>query len=263
MGARRITTKTAQKKMPTLPLPSWPTPTWLTRRLLGAVIIFSVFGGALSFASWQLLLPTTLPIDHVQVKGEFRYLQKQALHDAIGKLSDSGFFAVDVHAIKQAAESLVWVEQASVRRIWPNTLQVKIIEQVPLARWSDGRVVNVRGQLIAAKVSKQLDSLPQFSGPESAVELLAKQYQSMSQHLAGLGLRVSVLSMSERRAWQVLLNNDVKLLLGRAASESRLARFSSVYEQVLAPRIAKIESVDLRYTNGFAVRWKAGFVGKV
>jgi len=94
MGARRIVAKKTKRVSTT---PVWQKPGWLTRRLLGGAILFSVLGGFLGLSAWQLLQADSLPIDHVQVKGSFRYLDKQDLYAAIGDLSNNGFFAVDVH----------------------------------------------------------------------------------------------------------------------------------------------------------------------
>lgn len=254
MGARR---NVAKKKNPIVALPTWQKPGWLTRRLLGGTILLSAVSGVFGFSSWHLLQADTLPIERVQVKGTFQYLVKKDLYAAIGELANSGFFSVDVRAVKQAAEQLAWVDKASVRRVWPNILQVEIIEQVPLAKWKDGRVVNRRGEVIDVEDGSQLSTLPVFGGPEGSSEMLAKRFQDMSGQLAKLDLGIVMLSISERRAWKVSLSNGLHLLLGRAASESQIARFAEAYKTVLVEQAEKIQSVDLRYTNGFAVRWKA------
>ena len=252
MGARRTAAKKSKRMVR---LPTWQSPTWLTRRLLGGAILLSAVGGVLGFSTWHLLQPNTLPIERVQVKGPFQYLSKQDLYAAIGELANSGFFSVDVRAVKEAAEKLAWVDHASVRRVWPNILQVEIVEQVPLAKWKDGRVVNRRGEVIDAEDVDGLSVLPVFNGPEGSSEMLAKRFQLMSAQLAEMGLGVTALSISERRAWRVSLNNDLDLLLGRSASEAQLTRFADAYKAVLADQVEKIQSIDLRYTNGFAVRW--------
>lgn len=236
MGARRIVTK---KKKPMVSLPTWQRPDWLTRRLLGGAILLSAVSGVFGFSTWHLLQPDTLPIDRVQVKGAFQYLDKSDLHAAIGELANSGFFSVDVRAVKQAAEKLAWVDRASVRRVWPNVLQIEIIEQVPLAKWKDGRVVNRRGEVIDVEDGSQLSALPVFSGPEGSSEMLAKRFQVMSRQLSELELAIAALNISERRAWQVSLNNGLLLLLGRSANETQLARFADAYKTVLAKRAEK------------------------
>jgi cell division protein FtsQ len=53
----------------------------------------------------------------------------------------------------------------------------------------------------------------------------------------------------------------LRLLLGKGINNERLERFISVYPKLLGEKIAQVDSVDLRYTNGFAVRWKAPSAG--
>ncbi len=264
MGARRIQPKTQK---PVRRLPRWSTPGWLNRRLLGALVLFGGLGSLLGYGGWQLAQPDTLPIHAVQVKGEFRYLDKADLYAALGEPASGGFFNVDVRAVKLAAESLPWVDRASVRRVWPDSLRVAVVEQVPLARWRQAggstALVNRRGELFAAAGAEQLAQLPLFHAPEGAAETVAAQYQRLSVSLATLGLSVRELGLNQRRAWHLRLNNGVLLLLGRGGNETVLDRFMSAWPLALAAHAEAIERVDLRYTNGFAVRWKAGMAPQV
>lgn len=248
MGARRIVKKQAPKPVP-------HSERWLTRRVLGGALLVSVVGGFLGFTVWQLAQPDTLPIQQVQVKGEFVYLDERALYRALGDLASAGFFNVDVRAVKQAAEAMPWVDSASVRRIWPDTLRIDIREQIPLARWQSGGMVNRHGEVVLVDAKNALADLPIFRGPEGTAKTIAERYQRLSVTLANIELQVVALTLSERRAWQVSLNNGVQLLLGRATPDSQLLRFVAAYRDVLAEKVKKIQSVDLRYTNGFAVRW--------
>ncbi len=254
MGARRVVKKT---RVTPLPPPVKPIrERWLTGRLLGGVLLFGGLGGLLGFTGWQLAQPNTLPIQQVQVKGEFVYLNKSDLYKAMGDLANAGFFNVDVRAVKQAAETLPWVDSASVRRIWPDTLLIDIREQIPLARWQDGGMVNRLGDVVPVTTVDALADLPVFSGPEGSAKILAERYQLLSVPLAKMALTVVALTLSERRAWQVSLDNGMHLLFGRAMLDTQLSRFAGAYSSMPTEKLENIQSVDLRYTNGFAVRWK-------
>lgn len=252
MGARRkITTikkKTLRERLPT----------WLNQRLVGAVILVSVIGAGMGFGSWLLVQPDTLPIKRVKVEGEFHYLSEQDVYKALGELTSGGFFNVDVRAVKLAAESLQWIDSASVRRQWPSTLQIEITEQVPLARWGKDKVINIRGEIFQPPGKGLSETLPVFSGPEGTGEKVARQYQVLSGLLASTGLTIEELRLTQRRAWDLRLNNGLILLLGRPASEERLERFVATYPKVLKEKVTQMKSIDLRYTNGFAVSWKPG-----
>ena len=252
MGARRKIQK-IQKKSLRERLPSW-----VNRRLVGAAILSSALGVGMGAGSWLLAQPDTLPIKRVKVEGEFRHLAEQDVYNALGELTSGGFFNVDVHAVKQAAESLQWIDSASVRRLWPETLQIEITEQVPLARWGKDKVINIRGELFQPPGQGLSEALPVFFGPDGTEEKVAKHYQLLSGLLAPVGLQIEELRLSQRRAWDIRLSNGLKLLLGRPASQERMGRFVAAYPKVLKEKVAQMISIDLRYTNGFAVSWKTG-----
>lgn len=225
-------------------------------RLRGVLVLIGIVGGVFGGASWWLAQPGTLPIQRVQVEGEFRYLGKEDLYAAIGDLSSGGFFNVDVGAVKRAAESLPWVQAVSVRRQWPDTLLIGIREQLLLARWGQTQMVNIEGELFQPELIEQSIALPRFNGPSGTSGLMAARYQLLAEELAIAGLEIAELHLSERRAWEVQLDNGLRVVLGRSFKDTQLRRFTMVYLQALAAKAAHMESVDLRYSNGFAVRWE-------
>ena len=236
-------------------------PVWFNQRFFGAAILVLVLGLPSGFAVWYLAQPDTLPIRSVKVEGEFRYLAQQDVYEALGGLASGGFFNVDVRAVKLAAESLPWVDSASVRRAWPDTLRLDITEQVPLAKWGEHQVVNVRGDLFQPPIKGLPENLPRFIGPAGSGQMVAVNYQLLSKRLAEINLRISEITLTDRRAWQLRLANGLYLSLGRTVNNERLERFTSVYPKLLGEKIARIDSIDLRYTNGFAVRWKESSAG--
>ncbi len=262
MGARRIVEKKVVKKVAAAK-PRFSVSGWFSRRLLGGLLLVNVVGGVLGLGIWQLAQPDTLPIQRVQVEGEFRHLARADVYAAIGEPASGGFFNVDVRAVKQAVEAMPWVERASVWRVWPDTLRVAITEQVALARWTQvgsksgpaTGLVNARGALFYPR--NGLDAgLPLFAGPSGSAETVAARYQKLSVQLAATGLRVMALKLNVRRAWELQLDNDIQLLLGRSAGDGHLQRFVDAYVPLLAEKAGQMKWVDLRYTNGFAVRWK-------
>ena len=77
----------------------------------------------------------------------------------------------------------------------------------------------------------------------------------MSELLKANDLTIDSLTLDERRAWHLSLNNQVRLVLGRQSAMDRLQRFIRFYPAVLAGKAKVIDEIDLRYTNGFVVRW--------
>ena len=252
MGAKRNQITNKQRK---LDVYKW-LPAWLNQRLFGMSMLVLVLGAPSGFGIWYVAQPDTLPIRSVKVEGEFRYLSQQDVYEALGGLARGGFFNVDVHAVKKAAESLPWVDSASVRRAWPDTLRLDITEQVPLAMWGEKQIVNVRGELFLPPVKGLPENLPQFIGPTGTGQKVAANYLAFSKKIAQINLRITEVTLTDRRAWQIRLENGLYLSLGKIVNNGRLDRFVSVYPKLLSEKNAQVDSIDLRYTNGFAVHWK-------
>jgi cell division protein FtsQ len=163
---------------------------------------------------------------------------------------------VSVAEIQAHAEAMPWVNQASVRRIWPARLQIHIVEQQPFAYWGDQSLLNSQGDVFTPVVQTPGLQLPLFSGPEGHANLVLVNYKRMGDMVKGLGLVIVELHQDTRRAWHLKLSNGMAVELGRNDPVMRLARFISVYPTILVARTAAvIEQVDLRYSNGFAIRW--------
>lgn len=219
-------------------------------------VLAMLAGSGLWLHSW-LTDPHTLPIRAVQIEGTFRHLSANQLQRSLGNLVRGGFFSINIGAIRQVLLRQPWVDKVSVRRVWPGTLRIRVSEQVPLARWGDKGLVNKRGDWFAAPQDKSTAALPEFSGPDGFQDVLTASYYRFNSDLHPLGLKVVGLHVNERRAWNLQLSNGIELRLGRRDIEQRIERFVRTYRIVKAQRAEPIAAVDLRYTNGFAVRWKA------
>lgn len=80
----------------------------------------------------------------------------------------------------------------------------------------------------------------------------------MSQELAKNNFKLKMVSMSARHSWQLGLDNDIRLELGRDDPSGRLARFEELYpalQQQAQATNQRISYVDLRYDTGAAVGW--------
>jgi len=205
-----------------------------------------------------LLNPENLPVRSVRIETPLKQVTQQQLRQLISAHVQEGFIRLDVDAIRHDLEALPWVYQASVRRSWPDVLMVRIEEQQAVARWGNAGLVNRHGELFTPQDKSDWSQLPLLRGPEGTEMTVVKQYQEVLEMLTPLGIKVSNLTMNERRAWSLRLSNGLQMVLGRNDTHLRMLRFVRVYADVLKPRLEAIDSVDLRYTNGFAVRWHDG-----
>jgi len=242
--AQRRSTAAQEPRLPRLP---WR---WIAGALVSVLLV-----AAIAVSVRWLLDPHTLPIQRVQISGQFQHLSSAQLQEAVAGTVVGGFFTVDVEAVMRAARTLPWVDTASVRRVWPDTLRLEVAEQVPLARWGDHDLLNRRGERFSPPAGTLPDGLPALQGPDGQEATLTASYYEMGKALAADGLKITRLTQDPRRSWHVGLDNGIELRLGHDNAYARLLRFVRLYPKVLATRATEIASIDLRYTNGFAVAW--------
>ncbi len=210
---------------------------------------------ALFWAEHQLSKPQTLPVKKIQVHGAFINLNEEMLHRAISNTVAGGYFNVDVEQIRKVVEQLPWVETASVRRVWPDTLSVNVVEQKPVAISKTNGLINKKGEVFKP-LQPIKQNLPVFEGKAALNPLMLKHYYAMNEQLKAIDRKIVYLKFDDRHAIALKLDNGVKVMLGRGDASVRLQRMIKIYPRVLSARIDDIAVIDLRYTNGMAIAWK-------
>ena len=71
-------------------------------------------------------------------------------------------------AVQRSVQDLPWVATVSVRKQWPDELQVYIVEHKPVAIWNSDLLLNAKGQVFQADNEALQAYLPQLYGPEGS-----------------------------------------------------------------------------------------------
>lgn len=229
-------------------------PQWLRQLplLLGLAALASVGAAA---ALW-LAEPDNLPLRTVRVQGAMYHVTPQEVQAAVLPYAQAGFLHIDINAVRAALEQLPWVHSVQVRRAWPDVLLVQLREQQVLARWADGGLVNPEGNVFRPLEPVAATDLPVLRGPQGTSVMVTAQFIELQRALLPLQLTISEVAMDERRAWKLVLENGLELMLGRNEHPARMERFVRAWPRILGPRSATVARIDLRYTNGFAVSFR-------
>ena len=221
----------------------------------------SLFGGLMAVlvttvivaGSLWMMKPATLPIKQVHIEGEFLRLDTNRMQELVSDKVRGGFFNINVAAIRNTLMALPWVKEVSVHRIWPDGLRVVVNEQTAVVKWNETGLLNDQGHYFAPEKDSFPNGLPVLEGPEDSQELLLKRLKLLKQFY---GLSVVRLRLNERRAWQFQLDSGLSVVLGRKDFENRIDRFVHVVIKNMGEKLSQAREIDMRYTNGFAVRWK-------
>jgi cell division protein FtsQ len=232
---------------------------WDNPRLLNTAANFLV-GVALALllvAGAQVLLRSPwLELREVTVLGAPTHVDREQIRRATqAALTGANFLAVDIDAVRGALERLPWVRRVELRRVWPDRLEISLEEHMAFAHWGDAGLVNTHGEFFAARTD---ESLPFFAGPPGAEAEVTRRYRVFAQMVAPLSDVLERVTLTSRYAWQLRLQSGLQIELGRdypaEPADRRLARFVAAYPQTLGRIQRHHEYVDLRYSNGFALR---------
>lgn len=81
---------------------------------------------------WWITLSPVLDVDHVRVHGATRTGEDTVLA-AIGIQRGDALLTADVGGAARALARLPWVETVDVRRAWPGSIAIDVVERVPIA----------------------------------------------------------------------------------------------------------------------------------
>jgi cell division protein FtsQ len=229
----------------------WRLPAVDWRRIATALAFFALAASA----AYGLILALDQPIRVVSIEGRFQRVSPVQIEEAVGSL-EQGFMTVDLENVRERVEALAWVDQARVRRRWPQGLRIEVTEQVAAARWGESGLLNMRGELFLEDARHIPPELPRLRGPAGSESQVAQRYLGSQGRLVESGVRLAALELDARGAWQLELANGVDVRLGRRQVDERLDRFIQTALPVMSGRADEIDYVDMRYSNGFAIGWK-------
>ncbi len=223
----------------------------------------------------------------VKVRGELAPPEAAQIRRRVGQMLDGRLLTVDVSELREQLLALSWPQAVSVRKIWPDTLLVRVARRTVVARWGEAGYLTPVGEIIdTPNVPANLPVLDcSLSGPREALAMYAR----LGELAASAGLQVAHLFENEIGEWRVrvapprpwsagapttVVHQDATrtaieaaavwpeaqggptLVLGADDLEGRMARFLIAWMRYLGGRREQIDTIDLRYGRGLAVRWR-------
>lgn len=223
---------------------------------LPTILVTVIFIVAFYISFMWLIENFNRPIAVVKVEGTFHHLTQGIVETALAPYVETDFLTVDLEGIQQTVQKLPWVSNVTVRRIWPDGVAIKIKEEMAIARWGDKQLLDEEGRVFSAnEITNDTNTLPILNGPDGYEQSVMKQYQHMGQLLRPLNRKITQLTLAERGAWELQLDDGMKIMLGRDRIMEKIQRFIRLYEMELAQSTTPILVVDVRYNNGIAVQW--------
>ncbi|MDE2176144.1 MAG: cell division protein FtsQ/DivIB [Betaproteobacteria bacterium] len=218
--------------------------------------------GCLFVAGHWLMQRNWWDIRAVRLQGDLQRISPVTVRaEALPQLRGN-FLTINLAQAQRVFESLPWVRTAVVQRLWPMQLAVTLQAQQPVAIWrepgSAPQLVNAQGQAFTANLGEvQGLGLPQLSGPAGTSAQVLQMSQKLQPLMQEFHQTVATLAQGSGGNWSLQTRSGLSIDLGSApdsaATQTRLKQFMTLMPQLEARYGRSIDSVDLRYPNGFAV----------
>jgi cell division protein FtsQ len=221
---------------------------WLVALAVIALPVVAVVNGWVGGGHW--------PFRQLRVDADFDKVNVEAVQNAAAPALAAGFFAVDLGLVRDAVEQLPWVESAEARKLWPDTVEIRIATYTAAARWNDEQLIDERGRMFSVPPSERPENLVRLFGPDDRADEVLALERDLASRLTGAGLELAGLRLSDRGSLDVALADGRLIRLGRERTTERLSRFLGALPDAQPPRPGmQWTRADLRYSNGFAMAW--------
>jgi cell division protein FtsQ len=231
---------------------------WMKDHALGAgflLLVVILIGVMLHAALSWMWDEHRLPLSRIVLQGHLQYVTAQDVQMAFAKLGHIGtFMSQDVDELQASVQTIPWVEHASIRKQWPDTIKVFLTEHQVAAIWNGRVLLDEKGLVFDGDLGMVHGQHIKLYGPENTGPEVLETWRKYNPAFQKIGLNISSLVLNNRRAWQIILDNGIRLELGKESIQERIKRFISLY-RYLGKKAERVSYIDLRYDTGAAVGW--------
>lgn len=224
--------------------------------LAKVLLLSSLTVSALVFYGSYTAVQTVLdvPVNQVDVEGGFQYLAEGDVHQVINNYVVNGFVSVDLKKLRAELLELPWVHKASVKRKLPSGLLVTLVEQKPVAFWNNDGMINDANELFFPSRLPEITGLPHLKGKNHKAVLVL--FGELAREMPVAQQPLKTLAVSDSNVVHVVTNAGATLIFNGADLVEKMRMWKAISAGELGTRLNEVDYVDLRYSNGAAVKWK-------
>ena len=222
------------------------------------ICIFMLTG--LSYFYYPQLFPNIFEIKHIKVI-DSQQSKETDIREKISNLSDN-LLLLDKQILQNEIEEVPWVKRANIKKIFPNKIQIQVIENDPYAIFLNEGVpflIDLDGPIITQISDQSIDtSMIQILG-EKANENLESLIKSINIHFPELLSDIKSLEYIELRRWNMKLRRDLKIKFPDEKIDQSIINLKRLFvEQNVSE--SNIIEIDLRIHGRASVKVLEGKV---
>lgn len=192
-------------------------------------------------------------IARVAINGRKNLSQDEVL--AIGGVTGRrSLLFLDAADVRDRLKAAPWVADATVLKLYPDTIQIELVERAAFALWQQNGTVSVisdKGIVLQPYIPGQFKALPLVVG--KGAETRAKDFLDLLAQYPSLRAQVKAIIFVSERRWNLRLADGIDVRLPERDLEGALATLTKLdKDEKLFSR--DITAIDLRLSDRLTVR---------
>ena len=190
--------------------------------------------------------------DGIKIAG-LKYHDAESVLTPIGVRPGGSLIGFDAANARKLLENMDWVLSAKVMRLFPNQLEISVVEREPFALWQRGGshyVIDRTGSAMSSLDPARMAGLPLVTG-EGAQSAISELVNQLEAHPRLKSKLLAAARVGQRR-WTLHLDNGVSVALPEKGVEEAMARVENL-DQRYELLSKGIRGIDLRVAGRVTV----------
>ena len=220
----------------------------LLKPFLLALLAITIFG--------FIYISVNQPVTSIKIEGDFKRVSNKRVDSILSELMNQGFLTINQSKYKNRLENIDWVKSVRINKVWPNKINVLLIEDDVIGLWNKKLLLNSSGELYNLDQRVVPKELIQFFGPDDRVNDVYERFNLYNDELVARGILIEKIELNLRGSWEITIRPSIKIKLGEKDTQERFERFLTIWDQSLLENFELISYIDLRYREGFVIKRK-------
>ena len=189
------------------------------------------------------------PIEEIEITSTNSNHNTEKINEIVASIKGQDLLSLDLSDIKRSIRSDDWIRDVEIKKSFPDTLEIIIIPQQPFAIYNS-KIMMIDGTVIKASslpldlpiiIDHTNDSLSSMN----TMILTSKQLQKIGLDIKKVEIHDSLIKV---------FTSTNTLISDRVNYEVNLNRLIITFQDLKKLFKREIKSIDMRYSNGFAIK---------
>ena len=189
------------------------------------------------------------PIEEVEIRSTTSNYDTEKINDIVASIQGQDLLSLDLSDIKRSIRSDDWIRDVEIKKSFPDTLEIIIIPQQPFAIYNS-KIMMMDGSVIGAPslpldLPIIMDHTNDSQSSMNTMILTVKLLQKIDLDIKKVEIHDSLIKV---------FTSTNMLISDRVNYEVNLNRLVISFQDLKKLFKREIKSIDMRYSNGFAIK---------